>query len=146
MARFRLNLVEIIRKYIGIPYKLGGKDFSGMDCLALVNSVGRELGVNIPDEFEGICEEDATKLWTDSPDVAKRTLVSYILSLGKKIDISSLFPSDLVLFRDSENDLGVGIYIGNSLILASFIGDKIELVRRENFPIEAVIRWVVGKT
>lgn len=111
----------------------------------MINSIGRELGVEIPNEFNGINEDDYPKFWEEFPDHAKLTFVSYIFSLGRKIEIHKLFPSDLVLFKDGAGLLGAGIYAGNSLILASFVGYKISLVRRENYPIEVVVRWVVNK-
>jgi cell wall-associated NlpC family hydrolase len=144
LARFRLNLAEIAGKYVDVPYKLGGKDLSGMDCLMFINSIGRELGVNIPDEFKGVSEDNYTKLWSESPNQAKLSFVSYILSLGKKIDIPFLFPPDLVLFRDGDDVLGVGVYAGKGLILSSFVGDRIGLVQRGNYPIEVVVRWVAA--
>ena len=143
MAKFKFNLSNIVGKYIGVPYELGGRSFSGMDCLGLVNSIGREFGISIPDEFEGICDGGAADLWTESPEVAKRTLVSYVLSLGEKINLPSLFPSDLVLFKDGSGDLGIGVYVGNGLILASFVGEMIDIVQRDTYPIKAAIRWVV---
>ena len=143
MARFRLNLAEVAGKYVDIPYKLGGKDLSGMDCLMFINSIGRELGVNIPDEFKGVNEDNYTKLWSEFPDRAKLSFISYALSLGKKIEIPFLFPPDLVLFKDGDDVLGVGVYVGKGLILSSFVGDKVGLVQRGNYPIEVVIRLVV---
>jgi cell wall-associated NlpC family hydrolase len=145
LARFRLNLAGIVGKYVGIPYKLGGNDLSGMDCLMLVNSIGRELGADIPDKFRGITEEDYTKLWTDFPEQAKLTLLSYVLSLGEKVEVPFMFPPDLVLFKDGEGILGVGLYVGKGMILASFVEDRIDLVHRESYPIEVVIRWVIGR-
>jgi len=145
LARFKLNMIGVVSKYVKAPYLLGGRDSSGIDCLMLVNNIGRELGVNIPDEFKGISEDNYTKLWTEFPEHAKRTLLSYVLSLGEKIEIPFVFPPDLVLFRDGNDELGVGIYVGKGLILASFVGGKIDLVLRESYPIEVAIRWAVAK-
>ena len=143
MAKYKLNLSGIVGKYIGIPYALGGNGSSGMDCLMLINTIGRELGANIPDEFKGISEDNYARLWTEFPQKAKRTLISYVSSLGERIGVPFLFPPDLVLFRDGEDELGVGVYMGKGLILSAFVEEEIRLVNREGYPIEAVIRWVV---
>lgn len=145
MEKRRLNLASVIGKYVGVPYKLGGNNLSGMDCLMMVNSIGRELGVDIPDKFRGITEENYYNLWVEFPEQAKFTFMAYVLSLGEKIEVHYLFPPDLVLFKDGKGVPGVGIYVGGNLILSSFMGHGINLVRRDNYPIEAVIRWVVAK-
>ena len=142
MTRRKLNLSEVVGRYIGMPYELGGDGSSGIDCLMLVNSVGRGFGVDIPDEFEGVTEENYVDLWTNFPKQAKHTLMSYVLSLGEKIDLPKLFPPDLVLFRDGDGELGVGIYVGQGKILAGFVDDKVDLVLRGNYTIEVAIRWV----
>lgn len=141
MAKQKLNLSSVISKYIGVPYKLGGRDLSGMDCLMMVNSIGRELGIKIPKEYRGITEENYSKLWSEFPEQAKFAFISYVLSLGEKVDNYCLFPPDLVLFKDGKGVLGAGIYVGNGLILSSFVGDSVGLVNKRNYPIEAVIRW-----
>jgi cell wall-associated NlpC family hydrolase len=38
-----------INKYIGAPFKLGGRDLSGIDCWGLVMAVYKDLGRNVPD-------------------------------------------------------------------------------------------------
>jgi len=143
LAKHKLNLAGIVGKYVGVPYALGGSGSLGMDCLMLINTIGRELGARIPDEFKGVSEDDYTKLWVEFPEKAKRIFISYVSSLGKRIDVPFLFPPDLVLFRDGEDDLGVGIYVGKSLILSAFVDEEVRLVNRGGYPIEAVIRWVV---
>jgi cell wall-associated NlpC family hydrolase len=143
LAKYKLNLAGIVGKYVGIPYALGGNGSSGIDCLMLVNSIGRELGASIPDEFKGVSEDDYAKLWTESPEKAKHIFISYVSSLGERIDVPFLFPPDLVLFRDGEDELGVGVYVGKGLILSAFVEEETRLVNREGYPIEAVIRWVV---
>lgn len=137
MAKNRLNLSGIIGKYVGAPYNLGN-----MDCLKLVNSVGRELGADIPNEYGGVTEDNYGEFWVNSPDKAKLTFISYVSSLGDHVDIPYLFPPDLVLFRDGDEELGVGIYVGNGLILSAFVGEEVRLVNRTNYPIEVAIRWV----
>lgn len=38
-----------LSRYVGLPYKMRGRDFSGIDCLGLVQAFYRdELGVEIP--------------------------------------------------------------------------------------------------
>lgn len=145
MVKKQLNLAGIISKYIDVPYKLGGKDLSGMDCLMMINSIGRELGMNIPDEFRGINEDSYSEFWTSSPDQAKYIFLSYVRSLGEVVEPYHLFPPDIVLFKDGNGVLGAGIYVGNGLILSSFVGDKISLVHRDSYNIEVVIKWAVAE-
>lgn len=39
---------NIVKKYLGIPYKHNGRDLKGLDCLGLMQSFLADHGVNIP--------------------------------------------------------------------------------------------------
>ena len=40
---------QIARQFLGIPYRHGGRDRKGLDCLGLVHLFYRELGIKVPD-------------------------------------------------------------------------------------------------
>lgn len=92
LGNARLKLMEGYRKYLGMPYKLGGNGTTNIDCSLFVQKVYRELGINIP-----------------------RTTY-YQVNVGKRV--SKLKPGDLIFFdtlsyTSSIHD-HVGMYIGNN--------------------------------
>ena len=43
------NYESTARQFLGIPYRHGGRDRKGLDCLGLVHLFYQELGIKIPD-------------------------------------------------------------------------------------------------
>lgn len=43
------NKEEIVKKYLGIPYKNHGRDLNGLDCWGLLISIYRDYGVELFD-------------------------------------------------------------------------------------------------
>ncbi len=44
-----MSEIEIIKKYLGIPYKNRGRDLSGLDCWGLVLMIYKDININLPD-------------------------------------------------------------------------------------------------
>ena len=73
-------------KFVGYPYRYGGKGPNAFDCSGFTSYVYKQFGVNIP-----------------SSSVAQR-------SVGRYVPKSELRPGDIVCFKNTNH---VGIYIGN---------------------------------
>jgi cell wall-associated NlpC family hydrolase len=85
------NLTSTVQKYMGIPYKWGGEDISGMDCSGFTRCVFRDLaGLNLPHSAKG----------------------QY--GLGSAVPAENLRAGDLVFFKINRFTIShVGIYLGN---------------------------------
>lgn len=46
--RLKRKVVSTVKSYIGVPYKLGGNDYRGIDCSGLVCSVFSNYNVKLP--------------------------------------------------------------------------------------------------
>ncbi|MDR1314197.1 MAG: C40 family peptidase [Deltaproteobacteria bacterium] len=93
-------------KYVGTPYKSGGRSPKGFDCSGLAWFVYRQHGIELP----------------DSSLKQSRS--------GTKIDREELVPGDLVFFRSGRTVDHVGVYVGGGyMVHAPGAGKK---VRRAN--------------
>ena len=103
----RANVVAEAMKYLGVPYRWGGKTPSGFDCSGLVTWAydhAKGVGVSLPG--------------------ATYTQVGY----GVQAVRSSLRPGDLIFFNTSGTNSHVGIYIGNGrFIHAPKTGDVVKI-------------------
>ena len=89
------RLLNIARRFGGVPYVWGGETPAGFDCSGFVQYVFRQIGINLPRTAD----------------------VQY--ELGRKVLQSELQPGDLVFFETYEPGASHnGIYVGDG----NFIG------------------------
>jgi len=96
-------------KYIGIPYVVNGRDYSGIDCWGLVCLYYRdELSIELPS-------------YQDAYENPAETRVEKAISLYKGNWNSTTTPDvgDVVLFNIYGEPRHIGIYIGNNMFLHS---------------------------
>ena len=102
----QVNIQALVKKYIGIPYKLMGRDLNGLDCLGLMYRFYQDCGIKIPDR-DG---SDYTNDWVkEDPDRYLRGL----LKIGKAAQIDDLRPLDLVYFKIGKYISHGGVMIDN---------------------------------
>lgn len=143
MAKTRLRLVEIIGKYNGAPYKLGGSSREeGYDCFSLALALAEDFGVSIPKVFKGQTMETYSELWLKDRDKAKQVMFGLFAELGKSIPISRVFVGDVMIIEDKVGE-NVGTHAGKDLLLSAFTDIGVQLVSIGDFRIKGVYRWVM---
>jgi peptidoglycan DL-endopeptidase CwlO len=86
------DIVADARKYIGVPYVLGGTTTSGMDCSGLVQTVFHDLG-------DGDMPRDLSKQMTQGTPVAS---------------LADAQPGDLIVFKGGGH---IAIYAGDGKVI-----------------------------
>src|SRR5262249_28496527 len=84
------TVVALARRYVGAPYRWGGRSRAGFDCSGLVRYVYAQVGVSLP--------HNAAKQYR----------------LGTPVPRESLEPGDLVFFDRLRHN---GIYVGDGLFV-----------------------------
>jgi cell wall-associated NlpC family hydrolase len=97
-------IVEVARKYLGVPYVWGGTTRKGLDCSGLLQLAASQVGVKIP-----------------------RTTYQQI-KVGQRIAPNQLQPGDAVFFGNASAPHHVGIYVGaGKFIQAPRTGDVVKI-------------------
>jgi cell wall-associated NlpC family hydrolase len=92
-----------VDKYIGIPYKLGGRDYAGADCYGLVYLILMEYGYTLPRyQMSYTIQERTTLISENSPVV-----------LGKQVSVPEDFC--VVLFYKGEYPTHMGVYLSGGV-------------------------------
>lgn len=86
-----LAIDTVVEAYVGIPYRHGGRDRTGLDCLGLVHSFYNAVDINVPD---GDGEAYAPRWWVDDPTRYLRGILVH----GSPV-CGDLRPLDFVYFR-----------------------------------------------
>ncbi|MDR2366955.1 MAG: C40 family peptidase [Deltaproteobacteria bacterium] len=97
-----MEVARTAHKFIGSPYKYGGRSPKGFDCSGLVWYVYKQYGINLPDASH------------------KQA------SAGFKVKRDELVPGDLIFFQTNGRIHHVGLYVGgNKMIHAPGKGKKV---------------------
>jgi len=106
-------------RIVNAPYLLGSVNPElGLDCISSIYVFYKDLGIEIPERFEGLSIRNYAAFWQKDPGAAKIKMMRYLLSLGEEIDAKFRQPGDL-LFLEHEGQTMVGVFLGNGNVLAS---------------------------
>jgi len=106
-----MNIRQAVKDCLGIPYKHGGRDESGLDCLGLVWYFYKRLGINIPDGDGLTIEQDWYK---NDPDRLKNALAKQ----GKPVLINELNILDLLYFEMTDGVIShLGVLVEKDLFI-----------------------------
>ena len=118
------------RKYIGIPFVDGGRDFSGVDCYGVIVLVYREEGIKLWDTADYNLKEQ-----THSKE---NLMLSNYHKDWVKVDDNDLKELDILLFNMDEDfpdiPTHVALYIGEGKLLHCMRGHPIHIVKLKNSP------------
>jgi len=115
------TFAERMTKYVGKPFKKGGHDDRGYDCIGLIHRYCADEGHPLPDEFEGWTLESGPELFAKDPEAAGRILERLFKTIGEPVDPLRVVAGDLVLVRDMKDHLFPAIYTGNRHAVGAFI-------------------------
>nr|WP_246335924.1 NlpC/P60 family protein [Vibrio marinisediminis] len=109
------------QKWQGVPYRLGGMSFNGIDCSALVKLAYQEAAtVNLP-----------------------RT-TALQANIGTEVDYDAANVGDLLFFKTSLRTRHVGIYLGNKQFMHASTSKGVMISRIDN-PYWADVFWQVRR-
>ena len=101
--------MNVYSKYLGIPYKDKGRDFSSVDCYGLVYLIYQE-------EYK-----------IELPDFQGTEYVNDYANLWKKIEKEELKERDVILFRTSRTSDAVthiGLFVGDGKFINCLEGNS----------------------
>lgn len=99
--------MKLADKFIGIPFKSGGRDFNGADCWGIAVLFYREyLAVDLPSYSDCYFTSDTDRL---------RELIAQYREGWERI--SKPQTGDLILFKLLGSETHIGVYIGNGKFL-----------------------------
>lgn len=105
----KASLMDVYKVWKGVPYRLGGNSFNGIDCSAFVQ----------------IAYRDAVKL-----DVPRTTKMQS--AVGEEIDYQDVQIGDLAFFKTARTVRHVGVYIGKKQFMHASTSKGVIISRLDN--------------
>lgn len=113
---------EAAREFLGIPYRHGGRDRTGLDCLGLASLFYKKLGIDLP---AGDGRPYTTDWYKSDPERFRRGLEQ----IGRAVDLKTepLAPLDLVYFRVGGAITHAGVMINRHSFLHVMNGQEVRI-------------------
>ncbi len=106
-----MSIRQVVKDCLGIPYKHGGRDENGLDCLGLVWYFYKQLGIEVPESDGLIIEPDWYK---NNPQRLKNAIEAQ----GKPVTNGELNILDLLYFEMVEGVIShLGILVEDDLFI-----------------------------
>lgn len=92
----RYEFTNKIKKFVDAPFALGDKE-KGWDCLNSLADFYDSIGVDFPKEFGEWNEQNYAKGWMRDPSKGRETLIAFLRTLGREVDLKGLEHGDLLI-------------------------------------------------
>lgn len=108
---------QIVEKYLGKPYELGGWGKPGYDCFSILITLMRDIGINIPQDskWKGIKLTDYNHIWEENKSKARKTVIAAISQYLIKHD-GPVQQGDVVLISCGKEESFLGLFTSNRII------------------------------
>ena len=103
------EFLDVYRGWKGVPYRLGGNSYNGIDCSAFVQIAYKEaLNIHLP-----------------------RTTLAQV-NIGNELNYDQVKVGDLAFFKTSSKVRHVGVYIGNKQFMHASTSKGVIISRLDN--------------
>ena len=139
---------KITDKYNGVKYKQGSWDIKeGLDCISMIvlfmKDMDKDVG-GLIDGSEGF-EYNGNKLtattfldYLKDKDEINKALKLFIQD--QCVTVNRMIKGDIVFFK-FKNDIAVGIYLGQGVVMCCFETYGIKKIKIRNFTVQEIYRW-----
>ena len=117
----KITFAEIIGKFLGKSFKVGGTDENGYDCIGLIGRICQARGANFPEKFEEWDVDNYFKLYQEDPKKAIEVMIRFFDSFAEWVNINRIVAGDVMVVEQSEKGIKFpAIYTGNMNAITSF--------------------------
>ena len=117
-----LAFAEIIGKFLGKKFKIGGTSEGGYDCLGLTGRICQLRGLDFPEKFKEWDINSYAKLYQDDPDGSIDIAFDFFNSFAEKVDINRIVAGDILIMEQPKEKIRfLALYTGNMQAITSFI-------------------------
>ncbi len=138
------TLASIVTRHLDKPFKWGGVDMAGFDCIGLVRSVQKELGRQTSERMERYPIRDVAvyqNFYENDKDGMIGEMRKFFDEIGEEINPNYKMAGDIVLLSVNEKSLFMGVYLGKGNVLTSLLKHGVRVIAlRENIKIIRVRR------
>lgn len=136
-----VKIADVFARYIGKPYKHGGKGDDGFSCLYFVYEILRALGKadNLVLEVDGVSLDHYEAFAaTSSQRQIRDKLVKAFALQGDEVDRPKI--GDLLVLQNELGEYFPAVYIGGGNVAASFFNCGVQAAALRSFKVVTIRR------
>lgn len=120
-----MDIIKAADRYVGVPYRIHGRDLSGWDCWGCVRFARQELFGKVSPSWS----EAYNALDFRNPE-ALESIIKAHMDGWREVSIT---PGAVILFRVMNRDAHVGLYLGKGLFLHTLYNCETAIVPLEDW-------------
>lgn len=117
-----------------------GLQFNECGCIQLIHSWYADLGIKLPDSFEGLTLSNYFEFWERDKKAAIAKMLYYFNSLGEESTI--LGCHDLIAVKEKGNTYAA-VYLGNGMAITSNINSGVRVFHLGRYHKVILIRRIL---
>lgn len=121
------SFAECVGSFLKAPFKEGGTELDGYDCIGLVGRIAQARGMIFPEEFGMWNKENYHELYGKDPQEANETMIAFFDSFAERVNVDRIVAGDLIIVEQSEGVMFPAIYTGAGNAVTSFIKNGVSI-------------------
>lgn len=136
MGQETRKFLNLMKPFRGVPFKFGGIDLDGLDCIGFIYCFNKACGIDMPEEIKGWNKNNYYLKYKENEDEADNMLLDYFDLFGVEVKPMEIIAGDSIVVKHNKTRrLFPAIYGGNGIAMGCFLDKGVKAFSLEKLAI-----------